>query len=331
MLRDFSALVRDLADDGWEPERRVGRDRRARALRAGAAVHRAGVSRDIHDHLLQSYVAAREADMPVGLVRERDGLETDARLLLAPCAKLLTGPGLERLRQPRPAAPPFTSRTSPAARRTSADRGSRGFPSCSASSIGSGTASSTRSRTTRSCSSSSTDLGELTSGTRLTFAVSGEPSARSYLPVEPRDADVVAIDSYGRPALLRRAPRRRPGRLLHVSAGAHGGADTVGEPGEHVADLLRARDARGSRAADPCRRPTGARGRPARRHSRHGGARELLVVGGLAPPHRVERGRRRHASGPSLSSATAQRRSPSILPPVRTAGSSGASLSPPLH
>ncbi len=71
------------------------------------------------------------------------------------------------------------------------------------SSTGSGTGSSTRSRTTRSCSSWSSDLGELTTGTRLSFTVSGEPSARAHLPVEPVGADIVAIDSYGRPALLR--------------------------------------------------------------------------------------------------------------------------------
>ena len=35
------------------------------------------------------------------------------------------------------------------------------------------------------------------------FAVAGEPGARSYLPVEPAGAEVVAVDGEGRPALLR--------------------------------------------------------------------------------------------------------------------------------
>jgi hypothetical protein len=48
-----------------------------------------------------------------------------------------------------------------------------------------------------------TDLGELTSGTRLAFAVAGEPSGRSHLPIELAGAEVLAIDSYGRPALVR--------------------------------------------------------------------------------------------------------------------------------
>ena len=201
-MREFSSLVRELPE-GWEPERRgaaiVVPEHFERELPFTDPAYR----RDIRDQLLQSYVASREADLPVGLVRERDGLETDARLLLAPCAKLLTGPGIDRLRSSCTTARRSTSRTSRAARRTSAARGSPGCPSCSASSTGSGTGSSTRSRTTRSCSSSSSDLGELTAGTRLSFTVSGEPSARAHLPVEPVGADVVAIDSYGRPALLR--------------------------------------------------------------------------------------------------------------------------------
>ena len=46
-------------------------------------------------------------------------------------------------------------------------------------------------------------LGDLEAGKRLTFAVAGEPGARSYLPVEPAGAEVVAVDGEGRPALLR--------------------------------------------------------------------------------------------------------------------------------
>ena len=54
------------------------------------------------------------------LVRERDGLPDTARLYLAPCAKLLTAPGLDRLRELAPPARRSTSPTSPAARRASA-------------------------------------------------------------------------------------------------------------------------------------------------------------------------------------------------------------------
>ncbi len=54
---------------------------------------------DMGDDLLQSYVAAKEADLPVSLVRERDGLPAGARLYLVPSAKLITAPGAHRLRQ----------------------------------------------------------------------------------------------------------------------------------------------------------------------------------------------------------------------------------------
>lgn len=47
------------------------------------------------------------------------------------------------------------------------------------------------------------DLGKLSAGTRLTFALGGEGFARAYLPVEPAGAEVLAVDDDGRPALLR--------------------------------------------------------------------------------------------------------------------------------
>src|SRR4249920_2216718 len=40
-------------------------------------------------------------------------------------------------------------------------------------------------------------------GASPSFPISGEPSARAYLPVEPTGAEIVAIDGHGRPALLR--------------------------------------------------------------------------------------------------------------------------------
>ena len=153
-------------------------------------------------------------------------------LILAPCAKLLTAPGVDRLRELAAApAPRSTSRTSPAARRTSAGRGFRG----STSSSGSGTRlryglvdpiedDEVVLRVRR-------DLGELTAGTQLTFRVAGEPSARAYLPGR-------AGRRGGRRSRRRRpsgsAPpraRRRRDGLLHLSARAPGRADTAGEPG----------------------------------------------------------------------------------------------------
>ncbi len=47
------------------------------------------------------------------------------------------------------------------------------------------------------------DLGELKPGETLSFKVGGSESARAFLPVEPTDAKVLAVDAAGRPALLR--------------------------------------------------------------------------------------------------------------------------------
>ena len=57
------------------------------------------VREDMRDGLLQSDAAAREADLPVAFVRERDGLAAGAKLYLAPSTKILTAPGLDRLRR----------------------------------------------------------------------------------------------------------------------------------------------------------------------------------------------------------------------------------------
>jgi hypothetical protein len=49
------------------------------------------------------------------------------------------------------------------------------------------------------------DLGDLKPGDVLSFKVGGSQAARAYLPVEPVDAKVLAVDGAGRPALLRHA------------------------------------------------------------------------------------------------------------------------------
>jgi endo-1,4-beta-mannosidase len=158
---------------------------------------------DIRDNLLQCYVAAKEADLPVSLSRERDGLPAGAHLYLVPSAKVMTAPGLERLH-------------------TLAEGGATVYVSYFAGS------------TIRQRGPWLTwledifgvrhllryglidpiaedvvtfefveDLGEITPGTVLSFKVGGSPSARSYLPVEAIDAKVLAVDGAGRPALLR--------------------------------------------------------------------------------------------------------------------------------
>ena len=52
------------------------------------------------------------------------------------------------------------------------------------------------------------DFGGLPSGSTLSFAVAGNQHSRAFLPVEPTQAEVIATDARGRPALL----QRRTGR-----------------------------------------------------------------------------------------------------------------------
>lgn len=59
------------------------------------------------------------------------------------------------------------------------------------------------------------DFGGLARGTTLRFAVAGNQNSRTFLPVEPTAAEVIATDARGRPALLeRRAGPRNRGSLI---------------------------------------------------------------------------------------------------------------------
>jgi Cellulase (glycosyl hydrolase family 5) len=202
-LAEFAGLVRGLEPDGWEriagevaivvPEHLEG------SIPFTAPAYRT----DLRDDLFQAYVAAREADLPVALVRERDGIPASARLYLAPCAKLLTAPGVEQLAElARGGATVYLSFF---AGSTTNQRGpwlpwldelfgvrhelhyglvdlvdedDVSFELVA-------------------------PLGSLPPGARLSFRVPRDEGARAYLPVAPDGADVVAVDGHGRPALLR--------------------------------------------------------------------------------------------------------------------------------
>ena len=133
--------------------------RRSSCLSTSSACFRSrapAYRQDIRDNLLQSYIAAREADLPVQLVRERDGIPGRRQPLPRPVREAAHGAWHRPAAGARPRrARRCTSRISPAARQISAARGSRGSTRSSASGTHSAMASSIRSRTTRSCSSSS--------------------------------------------------------------------------------------------------------------------------------------------------------------------------------
>ena len=202
VLRDFAALIRELRDD-WE---RVAGDAALvvpehfeRVLPFTEPAYR----RDIRDNLLQAYVAAREADLPIELVRERDGLPGHAQLYLAPCAKLVTAPGLERLRELAEGG--ATVYLSYFAGSTPTQRG----PWLSWLDEIFGVRHRLRYGLVDPIEEDEVtfnfvdDLGDIAAGTPLAFRVAGEPSARAFLPLDPLGAEVVAVDGHGRPALLR--------------------------------------------------------------------------------------------------------------------------------
>jgi endo-1,4-beta-mannosidase len=203
VLREFAELVRGLAKGEWE--RVAGEaaivvpEHFERVLPFTDPAYR----QDMKENLLQAYVAAREADLPVELVRERDGLPGAARLYLVPCAKLLTSPGLERLRELAEGG--ATVYASYFAGSTTTQRG----PWLSWLDEIFGVRHRLRYGLVDPIEDDEIifqfvdDLGDIPEGTRITFRVAGEPSARAFLPLEPQGAEVVALDGHGRPALLR--------------------------------------------------------------------------------------------------------------------------------
>ena len=136
-------------------------------------------------------------------MRERDGIPGNARLYLAPCAKLLTSPGLDRLRELAEGG--ATVYASYFAGSTATQRG----PWLAWLDEIFGVRHRLRYGLVDPIEDDEVifqfvdDLGDIPEGTRLTFRVAGEPSARAFLPLDPMGAEVVALDGHGRPALLR--------------------------------------------------------------------------------------------------------------------------------
>ena len=154
--------------------------------------------------LAQAYVCARLADLPPALVRESAGLPGGARLYLAPSVKQLLAPtaaALERLAAggacvylsysagdtPRHPGPWYGRLDAVFGVRHQLDVGLASPIEDQAAVL----------RLHR-------DFGGLAAGATLSFAVAGEEYSRSFLPVEPDGAEVIAADQRGRPALLLR-------------------------------------------------------------------------------------------------------------------------------
>lgn len=154
--------------------------------------------------LRQSYASAKLADLPVGLSRERDGISEDCSLYLVPSTKQLTAPTCYQLEQlAQSGAVVYVSYCHGA---SSFQRG----PWFAHLNQLFGIEHQLRYGLVDPIEHDevemtfTTEFGDLPEGATLRFAVAGNEHSRSYLPVHPAGAEVVAADQSGRPALLRR-------------------------------------------------------------------------------------------------------------------------------
>jgi endo-1,4-beta-mannosidase len=158
----------------------------------------------IHDVLRQAYISARLADLPVALAREASGIGDDARLYLVPSVKQLLAPTWQRLE--RLAEGGATVYASYSAGYDATHRG----PSYGRLNAMFGVEHQLRAGLADPIEEDQVtftfgrDFGTLSAGDRLTFRAGGNEHSRSYLPVRPDGAEVLAADGRGRPALLLR-------------------------------------------------------------------------------------------------------------------------------
>jgi len=153
----------------------------------------------------QAYVATKEADLPVAVVREADGIPDGASLYLVPSIKHITAASWHRLRELATAGatvyvsyfngdhPVHRGAWWPDLEETFGvdNRAYYGVTSPVPDDAATFTF--------------TADLGAITAGTELTFPMGGDLHGRSFLPVTPREGtEVVAVDADGSPAILLR-------------------------------------------------------------------------------------------------------------------------------
>ena len=158
----------------------------------------------IHQTLRQAYVSARLADLPVALGRESGGLTGGGSLYLAPSVKQLLAPTLARLERLAAAgatvylsysAGPSAWHAGPSYGRLNAMFGvEHQLRPGLVDPIEDEVVTFTMRRA----------FGSLPGGATLRFRAAGTEYSRSYLPVRPDGAEVLAVDAHGRPALLLR-------------------------------------------------------------------------------------------------------------------------------
>lgn len=158
----------------------------------------------IFDTVRQAYVAAKEADLPVQLAREADGLTTDRVLYIVPATKQLLGPTWYELEElARRGAVVYASYCN------GGHDNQRG-PWYAHLNAMFGVRQQLRYGLINPIEDDEVvltferDLGSLPAGSKLTFTAGGNEHSRSFLPVVPDAAETIAVDGHGRPALVRR-------------------------------------------------------------------------------------------------------------------------------
>lgn len=155
--------------------------------------------------LRQSWISARHADAPAGLMRETDGIVQGSKLYLAPSLKQLLSPSFGELEEiARAGATVYVSYFG-------GDHQRQRGPWYRSMNSFFGVTHQLRYGLVDRIDSDSVELrfveglGSIAAGTTLSFPVAGNEHSRGYLPVEPDGARVIARDSEGRPALLQRS------------------------------------------------------------------------------------------------------------------------------
>ncbi|WP_246037559.1 hypothetical protein [Saccharothrix texasensis] len=157
----------------------------------------------VADNSRQAYIAAREADLPVGVVRELDGVPEDCALYLVPSVKQLTAPTWRTLVERAAAGAVVYASYFVGEHRT--QRGPW-WPKLDETF---GVVKQLRYGLVDPIEDDSLrmvfqrDFGGIGAGEELVFRVGGTAESRAFLPVAPDGAEVLAVDGHGRPALLR--------------------------------------------------------------------------------------------------------------------------------
>jgi endo-1,4-beta-mannosidase len=152
----------------------------------------------------QAYIAAKEADIPIGVARELDGLPDDVALFIVPSTKQLLGPTWKALVARAEAgatvyASYFVGDHGP-------QRGLR-WPGVDEMF---GVTKSTRYGLLDMITDDTVEVtfragfGSIEAGETLSFTAAGPEGGRSFLPVAATDAEVLAVDGHDRPVLMRR-------------------------------------------------------------------------------------------------------------------------------